>query len=60
MWIRQHGKRTDDDKIIFNCVRKLMKNKGEKEVRIGLNFTKVILETSIQREAQLGARLVQI
>ncbi len=25
-WIWQHDKRTDDYKIILNCVRKLMKN----------------------------------
>ncbi len=31
MWIWQHDKRTDDDKIILNCVRKLTKNKSEKE-----------------------------
>ena len=34
VWIWQHDKRTDDDnKIILNCVRKLMKNKSEKEAR---------------------------
>jgi hypothetical protein len=27
VWIWQHGKRTDDYKIILNCVRKLMKSK---------------------------------
>ncbi len=32
VWIWQHDKRTDDYKIILNCVRKLMKNKSEKKV----------------------------
>ncbi len=36
VWIRQHDKQTDDYKIILNCVRKLMKNKSEKEARKGL------------------------
>ena len=31
VWIWQHDKRTDDYKIILNCVRKLMKNKEVKE-----------------------------
>ncbi len=31
MWIWQHVKRTDDNKIMLNCVRKLMKNKNEKK-----------------------------
>jgi hypothetical protein len=31
VWIWQHDKRTYDYKIILNCVRKLMKNKSEKE-----------------------------
>jgi hypothetical protein len=26
VWIWQHDKRTDDNKIILNCVRKWMKN----------------------------------
>jgi hypothetical protein len=33
VWIWQHDKRTDDYKIIFNCVRKLMKNKSGKRGR---------------------------
>jgi hypothetical protein len=35
VWIWQHDKRTDDYKITLNCVRKLMKNKSEKEARKG-------------------------
>jgi hypothetical protein len=31
VWIWQHDRRTDDYKIILNCVRILMKNKSEKE-----------------------------
>ncbi len=38
VWIWQHDKRTDDYKIIFNCVRKLMKNKSEKEAGKGPSF----------------------
>jgi len=34
--IWQRDKRTDDYKIILNCARKLMKNKGEKEAGRGL------------------------
>jgi hypothetical protein len=30
-WIWQHNKRTDDYKIILNCVRNLMRKKSEKE-----------------------------
>jgi hypothetical protein len=33
--IWQHDKRTDGSKIILNCVRKLMKNKSEKEAGKG-------------------------
>jgi hypothetical protein len=42
MWIWQYDKRTDDNKIL-NCVRKLMKNKLEKEVGKGPNFLKNLL-----------------
>jgi hypothetical protein len=38
VWIWQHDKRTDDYKIMLNCVRKLMKNKSEKEAEKGQNF----------------------
>jgi hypothetical protein len=38
VWIWQHNKRTDDYKIIFNCVKKLMKNKSEKEAGKGPSF----------------------
>ena len=31
VWIWQHDRRTDDYKIILNCVRKTMKNKNEKK-----------------------------
>ncbi len=31
VWTWQHDKKTDDYKIILNCVRKLMKNILEKE-----------------------------
>jgi hypothetical protein len=33
VWIWQHDKRREDYKIILNSVRKLMKNKSEKEAR---------------------------
>jgi len=36
----QHDKRSDDYKIILNCVRKLMKNKSEKEARSAKLFKK--------------------
>jgi hypothetical protein len=39
-WILQHDKWMDDNEIILNCVRKLMKNKLEKEARKGPNFYK--------------------
>ncbi len=35
VWIWQHDKRIDDYKIKLNCVRKLMKNKSEKDVGKG-------------------------
>ncbi len=41
MWIWKYDKRTDDSKIILNCVRKLMKDK-EKEARKGSNLIKHI------------------
>jgi len=41
VWIWQHDKRTDDYKIILNCVRKFMKNKSEKESEKGPSFKKV-------------------
>jgi hypothetical protein len=31
VWIWQHDKRTDENKILLNCARQLMKNKGEKQ-----------------------------
>ncbi len=40
VWIWQHDKRIDDYKIILNCVRKLMKNKSEKEVAKGSKLNK--------------------
>jgi hypothetical protein len=40
VWVWQHGKRTDNYKIILNCVRKLMKNKRENMLRKGPNFFK--------------------
>ncbi len=36
VWIWQPDKRTDDYKIILNCVRKLTKHKSEKEAGKGL------------------------
>ncbi len=42
-WIWQHDKRTDENKIILNCVRKLMKNKLEKEAEKSQNLKKKIL-----------------
>ncbi len=36
--IWQHDKRTDDYKIVLNCVRKSMKNKSEKEAGKGPSF----------------------
>ncbi len=38
VWIWQRDKMTDEYKIILNCVRKLIKNKPEKEARKGTNF----------------------
>jgi hypothetical protein len=38
VWIWQRDKRAADYKIIFNCVSKLMKNKGEKEDGKDPNF----------------------
>jgi hypothetical protein len=32
VWVWMHDKRTDDYKIILNCVTKLMKNKNEKKM----------------------------
>ncbi len=40
VWIWQDDKRTDDYKIILNCVRKLMKHKSEKEGGKGLSLKK--------------------
>jgi hypothetical protein len=42
VWIWQHDKRTDDYKIILNCVRNLMKNKSEKEAGKGKSFKKIV------------------
>jgi hypothetical protein len=47
--ICQHGKRTDDYKIILNCVTKLMKNNMNKEAGKGPNLKKslkVVLGTN--------------
>jgi hypothetical protein len=44
MWIWQYEKRTDDNKIL-NCVRKLMKNKLEKEVGKGPNLLKNLTDS---------------
>ncbi len=41
VWIWQHDKRTDDYKIMLNCVNKLMKNKSEKEAGKGQNLKKL-------------------
>jgi plasmid rolling circle replication initiator protein Rep len=41
-WICQHGKRTNDYKIILNWVIKLMKNKRQKEAGKGQNFNRAI------------------
>jgi hypothetical protein len=40
VWIWQHDKRTDDCKIILNCVRKLMKDKSDKDAGKGPNLLK--------------------
>jgi len=40
LWIWQHVKRTDDYKIVLNCVIKFMKNKSEKEAGKGPSFKK--------------------
>jgi hypothetical protein len=45
VWIWQHDKRTDHYKIILNCVRKLMKNKSEKEARKGPSFKKKFVKS---------------
>jgi hypothetical protein len=37
VWIWQHEKRIDDYQIILNCVRKLIKNKSEKDSGKGTN-----------------------
>jgi hypothetical protein len=42
VWIWQHDKRTDDYKIILNCVRKLMKYKSEKVAGKGPSFKKSV------------------
>jgi hypothetical protein len=43
VWIWEHNKRTDDNKIILNCVKKLMKNKFKNEKKAGKdpNFFKI-------------------
>jgi hypothetical protein len=38
VWIWQHNKRRDENKIALNCVRKLMKTKN---ARKGPNFEKI-------------------
>jgi hypothetical protein len=56
VWVWQHGKRTNDCKIILNCVRKLMKNKREKMLREGPNvFKSKILFHSNYIEIQVYA-----
>jgi hypothetical protein len=40
-WIWQHDKRIDDNKIIFNCSKKLMKNKIIKRGRERLELKKL-------------------
>jgi hypothetical protein len=40
VWIWENDKRTDDYKIILNCVRKLMKNISEKVAGKGPSFFK--------------------
>ncbi len=44
VWIWQHDKGTDDDKIILNCVRKLMKKREKEKKRKGPNFKKVFVK----------------
>jgi hypothetical protein len=44
VWIWQHDKRTDDNKIVFNCVRKLMKNNEKKEDGKDPNFFKAVVQ----------------
>ncbi len=46
MWIWQHEKRIDDNKIILNWVRKFIKNKPEKESGKGTNSSKNLDLTS--------------
>jgi hypothetical protein len=40
VWKLQNDKRTDDNKVILNCERILMKNKEQKEAGKGPNFKK--------------------
>jgi hypothetical protein len=42
VWIWQHDKRTDDYKKVLDCIRKLMKNKSEKEAGKGPSLKKLI------------------
>jgi hypothetical protein len=49
VWIWQHDKRTDDYKIILNCVRNLMKNKSEKEARKGPSFKKIVSDNNLDQ-----------
>ncbi len=48
VWIWQHDKRTDDHKIILNCVRKLMKNRSENEAGKGPSFKKVLIRSILR------------
>ncbi len=43
VWTWQHDKRTNDYKITLNCVRKLMKNKSEKEAEKVPSFLKKVI-----------------
>jgi hypothetical protein len=56
VWIWQHDKKTDDYKIILNCVRKLMKNKVEKEARKGPDFKKDLILKIICKKLYNGGK----
>jgi hypothetical protein len=47
VWIWQHDKRADDNKMVLNCARKLLKNELEKEVGKCSNLTKMLLPAQI-------------
>jgi hypothetical protein len=42
VWIWQHGERTDDYKIILNCVKKLLENKCKKMLGKAQTLKKVL------------------